>query len=77
MSLLPLMLAGSALGPISTKSLYITGKRFTPKPSARNFSSSDFACTNTTSTSPRRAVSSACPVPSATTFTPILVFAVN
>src|SRR5262249_28351292 len=31
--------AGSLLGPITTKSLYMTSKRFTPKPSARNFSS--------------------------------------
>ena len=39
MSLPPLILAGSDFGPISTKSLYITPKRFTPKPSATNFSS--------------------------------------
>ena len=39
-----------------------------------NFSSADFACTNTTSASPRRAMSSACPVPSATTRTSMPVF---
>src|SRR5262249_2332118 len=71
MSLIP---AGSSFGPIRTKSLYITGKRFTPSPSARNFCSADLACTNTTSASPRRAVSSAWPVPCAKTFTVIPVF---
>ena len=35
----------------------------------RNFSSSGLACTNTTSASPRLPMSSACPVPSATTRT--------
>ena len=39
--------AGSDFGPIRTKSLYITSKRFTPKPSARNFSSAGLSCTNT------------------------------
>ena len=39
MSLPPAIFAGSLFGPISTKSLYITGKRFTPQPSATNFSS--------------------------------------
>ena len=39
------------------------GKRFTPKPSATNFSSCALACTNTTSASPRWPVSSAWPVP--------------
>jgi hypothetical protein len=43
MSLLPLIFAGSLFGPTRTKSLYITGKRFTPKPSATNFSSCDLA----------------------------------
>src|SRR6266516_4294708 len=37
----PEIFAGSALGPIRTKSLYITSKRLTPWPSARNFSSAD------------------------------------
>ena len=39
MSLPPATFAGSLFGPISTKSLYITGRRLTPKPSATNFSS--------------------------------------
>src|SRR5260370_1126062 len=46
MSLLPLMPAGSLLGPISTKALYITRKRFTPAPSRTNFSSPARACTH-------------------------------
>src|SRR5262249_18460804 len=46
---LPLMPAGSLFGPIRTKSLYITGYRLTPKPSATNFSSCALACTNSTS----------------------------
>src|SRR5262249_6824799 len=77
MSMLPLMPAGSLLGPISTKSVYITGKRFTPKPSATNFTSSALACTNATSASPRLAVSSAWPVPCATTRTSMPVLALN
>ena len=77
MSLVPLMPAGSDFGPTRTKSLYMTGKRFVLKPSDRNFSSADFACTNTTSASPRRPVSSAWPVPCATTFTSMPVLALN
>src|SRR2546421_12931575 len=76
-SLMPLMPAGSLFGPIRTKSLYITGYRFTPKPSATNFSSCALACTNSTSASPRRPVSSAWPVPCATTFTSMPVVALN
>ena len=76
-SLLPAIFAGSAFGPITTKSLYITPNRFTPKPSAMNFSSATLSCTNTTSASPRRPMSSACPVPTATTLTPIPLAAVN
>src|SRR5713101_4106149 len=76
-SVMPLMPAGSLFGPIRTKSLYITGYRFTPKPSVTNFSSCSLACTNTTSASPRRPVSSAWPVPCATTFTSIPVLALN
>src|SRR5215204_3195662 len=77
MSFDPLMPAGSLFGPTRMKSLYITGWRFTPKPSATNFSSCDLACTNTTSASPRLPVSSAWPVPCDTTFTSIPVFALN
>ena len=65
----PLTLAGSAAGPTSTKSLYMTGTRLRPKPSATNFSSATWSCTKTTSASPRRAMSSAWPVPTATTRT--------
>ena len=68
---LPLVLAGSALGPINTKSLYMTSKRLTAKPSATTLSSATLSCTNSTSASPRRPMSMACPVPSATTFTSI------
>jgi hypothetical protein len=66
---LPAALAGSAFGPMTTKSLYMTSWRLTPKPSAMNFSSAALSCTKTTSASPRRAMSSAWPVPSATTRT--------
>src|SRR6516165_4744630 len=73
----PLMLAGSSFGPMMTKSLYITEWRFTPNPCAMNFSSASLACTKTTSASPRRAVSSALPVPWATTLTTMPVFCLN
>src|SRR5262249_38114545 len=75
--LAPLMLAGSSFGPMMTKSLYITEQRFTPNPSAMNFSSASLACTKTTSASPRRAMSSAWPVPRATTLTSMPVFCLN
>src|SRR5579859_6988926 len=61
--------AGSARGPTTTKSLYITSNRLTPKPSAMNWSSACRSCTSTTSASPRRPMSRAWPVPTATTFT--------
>ncbi len=77
MSLLAFTFAGSDFGPIRMKSLYMTSNRFTPKPSATNFSSCALACTNTTSASPRRPVSSAWPVPCATTFTSMPVLALN
>src|SRR5262249_16821569 len=44
---------------------------------ATNFSSCALACTNSTSASPRRPVSSAWPVPCATTFTSMPVLALN
>src|SRR6516164_5010397 len=75
--LAPLMLTGSSFGPMMTKSLYITEWRFTPNPCAMNFSSASLACTKTTSASPRRAVSSALPVPWATTLTTMPVFCLN
>src|SRR5579863_7222965 len=55
----------------------MTGYRFRLSPSARNLSSAAFAWTKTTSASPRRPVSSACPVPWATTFTVIPVFSLK
>src|SRR5215831_5633677 len=75
--LAPLMLAGSSFGPMMTKSLYITEWRFTPCPSAMNFSSASLACTKSTSAPPRRAMSSAWPVPRATTLTSMPVFCLN
>src|SRR5262249_18147022 len=74
---LPFAPAGSLFGPTRMKSLYITGKRFTPAPSATNFSSCGRACTKTTSASPRRPVSSAWPVPCEITFTSMPVLALN
>src|SRR6185312_14492019 len=76
-SLMVLIPAGSLLGPTKMKSLYITGYRFRPAPSAMNFSSCGLACTNSTSASPRRPVSRAWPVPCATTFTSMPVLALN
>ena len=73
MSLPPAILAGSLFGPISTKSLYMTGKRFTPEPFGDEFLLRRRSWTNATSASPRRAMSSAWPVPSATTRTLIPV----
>ena len=69
---LPLTPAGSSFGPTTTKSLYMTGRRLRPKPSATNFSSATWSCTNSTSASPRRPRSSAWPVPSATTLMSML-----
>ncbi len=77
MSFEPLMPAGSPFGPIRTKSLYMTGLRSSPKPSATNFSSCALAWTKTTSASPRRPVSSAWPVPCETTRTSMPVFVLN
>src|SRR5262249_34987518 len=73
----PLMLAGSSFGPMIKKSLYITEYSFSANPFAMNFSSVSPACTKTISVSPRRAVSSAWPVPRATTLTTMPVFCLN
>jgi hypothetical protein len=62
---------------MSTKSLYMTDWRLRPKPSATNFSSATVSCTKTTSASPRRAMSSAWPVPRATTLTSMPVAFLN
>jgi hypothetical protein len=69
--------AGSAAGPTITKSLNITSWRPVAKPSATNRRSASRSWTSTTSASPRRAVSSAWPVPSATTRTSMPVCFVN
>ena len=63
---IPLIPAGSLLGPRITKSLYMTWRRFTPAPSATNFFSASGSCTSTTSTSPLRPYSRALPVPTET-----------
>ena len=68
-SLLCATAAGSAGGPMMTKSLYITWRRFTPQPSSTNFCSAAGACTSTTSTSPLQPSRNACPVPTASTWT--------
>ena len=69
MSFMPATFAGSALGPTSTKSLYITSRRFTPNPCATNRSSSGRLCTSTTSTSPFSPSFIALPVPTEITCT--------
>src|SRR4029078_8403195 len=74
MSLPPRMLAGSSFGPINTKSLYMTGYLLRLSPCAKNSSSAGLAWTQTTAASPRRPVSSAWPVPCATTFPMTPVF---
>ena len=61
--------AGSNLGPIMTKSLYITSKRLSPQPALTKSSSSSLECTKSTSPSPFLAFLMACPVPTATTRT--------
>ena len=73
----PFTPAGSAAGPTTTKSLYMTSFRCTPNPSATNFFSAAGAWTKTTSASPRDPVSSAWPVPCAMTRTSMPVFSVN
>ena len=65
----PPTFAGSPTGPTSRKTSCITSRRFTKKPESTRARSSSGACTSTTSASPRRAISSASPVPAATTLT--------
>ena len=71
---MPLILAGSSLGPSTMKSLYITSKRSLAWPSATNLSSSPRAWTSSTSASPLVPISMACPVPTATMSTLQLFF---
>ena len=74
---MPATFAGSDFGPTMHEVVVHHVRRPTPEPSATNFSSAGRSCTNTTSASPRRARSSACPVPSATTCTSMPVSLVN
>ena len=62
-SVRPRICAGSVAGPTITKSLYITFRRATPKPSATNFSSSLLLWLRITSTSPLRPNFKTWPVP--------------
>ena len=55
----PLIFAGSASGPITTKSLYIISRRFDILPSLTYLFSSSGAWTSATSASPRAARASA------------------
>src|SRR6185503_16655651 len=59
----PLILAGSSSGPMMTKSLYMTSRRFSILPSSTNFLSSAGAWARVTSASPRAARARAWPVP--------------
>ena len=65
----PLTLAGSSAGPMTTKSLYMTSRRLSILPSATYFFSSAGAWASTTSASPRAASVSAWPVPTAIVLT--------
>src|SRR6266851_4082126 len=77
MSVPPATLAGSLVGPISTKSLYMTSRRPTPKPAATKASSDGVSWTSSTSASPCSPSLSAWPVPTATTRTAMPVFLVK
>jgi len=68
-ALFPLIPAGSDGGPTTMKSLCITKSRRSPFPSFMNCTSSDAACTSTTSASPRAPIARAAPVPTALVFT--------
>ena len=77
LSLPPRTCAGSAAGPTMMKSFHAICRRRPPWPSSMNCCSASGSCTNNISASPRRAVSSALPVPCATTRTVIPLFAMN
>ena len=66
-TVMPLMPAGSLVGPTMMKSLYITACRSTPNPSAMYFSSAAGECTRRTSASPVSPILRASPLPTATT----------
>ncbi len=65
----PLIWAGSASGPTSRKSLYMTRRRSCILPSATYFFSRAGAWQSVTSASPRAASASAWPVPTEIVFT--------
>src|SRR5439155_1586297 len=65
----PPILAGSASGPTTMKSLYMTSRRSWSLPSSTYFFSREGAWTRTTSASPRAARASAWPVPTDAVFT--------
>ena len=73
----PLIWAGSASGPTSRKSLYMTSRRSCILPSATYFFSSAGAWHSVTSASPRAASASAWPVPTEIVFTVSPVFFSN
>src|SRR5882724_3886658 len=74
---MPLILAGSSSGPMMTKSLYMTSRRFCILPSSTYFRSREGACTRATSASPRAARARACPVPTEIVLTVRPVFLSN
>ena len=74
---MPLIFAGSSSGPMMTKSLYMTRRRFSILPSSTYFRSSEGAWTSATSASPRAASASACPVPTEIVLTVSPVFFSN
>ena len=74
---MPLIFAGSSSGPMMTKSLYMTRRRFCILPSSTYFRSSEGAWTRATSASPRAASASACPVPTEIVLTVSRVFFSN
>ena len=71
------MSAGSLAEPTTTKSLYMTSKRFTPPAIGHELLFRGLSCTNSTSPSPFRAFLMAWPVPTATTRTSMPVFFVK
>ncbi len=66
---MPLMPTGSPAGPTMTKSLCMTSCRLTTDPLSTSACSELGACARTASASPRSAMASASPEPTAMTFT--------
>ncbi len=65
----PLIFAGSASGPIITKSLYMTARREVPLPSAIQTCSASGECVSSTSPSPRAPSFKMSPLPATIAFT--------